>query len=667
MALATLSIDLVAQLAQLQDGLDKAGRMAEKNAAQIEGRYKRLQSAAFNVGSALGAALSAAGMVQFFKATVDGLDRLNDLRDATGASVENLSALEDIAARTGTSMDTVSDAVVKLNKALGDAKPGSEAAAVFKALNLNVEDLKRLDPAEAFRRVAVALSGFADDGNKARNVQELFGKSLKEVAPLLKDVVEAGQLNATVTTEQAKAAEKFNEQLFALQKNSIDAARAISGPLINSLNGFFEKARAASDSTKTLGERLNSLFGAAKSLGFGALFGLNNEDVSRLAQAKTELAAIETSLKRQFNSEQRRAQLEGMRIDRLRTIARLQTEGADAYRPSQNYGDAFKPSLPSVIGGGGGKGVRKAPPLLARQLDPVGLSAAAVDALKAIESTDTAKIRALNAVLDELFVIRASGAGTGADVDQAITKLRDDLEKLSPAAQAAAAAQKELIALLADTPTAQMESLQRTASLLADEMGRAADPTQINKAAEALGQVYEKMRGIRDAVKPVTVEMSEFARQAAANIQDALGDTLVATLDGKFSSIGKLWGDMLKKLIAQAAAAKLSKYLLGDDFAKSGNVGGAIGTFFTYLQGLGARADGGPVSAGRPYLVGERGPEIMVPRNSGTVLPNGVGLAAGGGSTFHVNVQGDASENTLRLINASLAQFEARLLARRGA
>jgi len=639
MALATLSIDLVAQLAQLQDGLDKAGRMAEKNAAQIEGRYKRLQSAAFNVGSALGAALSAAGMVQFFKATVDGLDRLNDLRDATGASVENLSALEDIAARTGTSMDTVSDAVVKLNKALGDAKPGSEAAAVFKALNLNVEDLKRLDPAEAFRRVAVALSGFADDGNKARNVQELF----------------------------AKAAEKFNEQLFALQKNSIDAARAISGPLINSLNGFFEKARAASDSTKTLGERLNSLFGAAKSLGFGALFGLNNEDVSRLAQAKTELAAIETSLKRQFNSEQRRAQLEGMRIDRLRTIARLQTEGADAYRPSQNYGDAFKPSLPSVIGGGGGKGVRKAPPLLARQLDPVGLSAAAVDALKAIESTDTAKIRALNAVLDELFVIRASGAGTGADVDQAITKLRDDLEKLSPAAQAAAAAQKELIALLADTPTAQMESLQRTASLLADEMGRAADPTQINKAAEALGQVYEKMRGIRDAVKPVTVEMSEFARQAAANIQDALGDTLVATLDGKFSSIGKLWGDMLKKLIAQAAAAKLSKYLLGDDFAKSGNVGGAIGTFFTYLQGLGARADGGPVSAGRPYLVGERGPEIMVPRNSGTVLPNGVGLAAGGGSTFHVNVQGDASENTLRLINASLAQFEARLLARRGA
>ena len=37
-----------------------------------------------------------------------------------------------------------------------------------------------------------------------------------------------------------------------------------------------------------------------------------------------------------------------------------------------------------------------------------------------------------------------------------------------------------------------------------------------------------------------------------------------------------------------------------------------------------ARADGGPVRAGRPYLVGERGPEVIVPEQSGTVVPNHV-------------------------------------------
>lgn len=48
----------------------------------------------------------------------------------------------------------------------------------------------------------------------------------------------------------------------------------------------------------------------------------------------------------------------------------------------------------------------------------------------------------------------------------------------------------------------------------------------------------------------------------------------------------------------------------------------------------GARADGGPVDAGREYLVGEEGPEMFVPRVSGTIIPNGQG---GGGNTFQIS------------------------------
>lgn len=33
------------------------------------------------------------------------------------------------------------------------------------------------------------------------------------------------------------------------------------------------------------------------------------------------------------------------------------------------------------------------------------------------------------------------------------------------------------------------------------------------------------------------------------------------------------------------------------------------------------RAKGGPVKAGKPYLVGEKGPEIVIPRKAGTVIP----------------------------------------------
>ena len=53
-----------------------------------------------------------------------------------------------------------------------------------------------------------------------------------------------------------------------------------------------------------------------------------------------------------------------------------------------------------------------------------------------------------------------------------------------------------------------------------------------------------------------------------------------------------------------------------------------IANFFGSLIG-GARANGGPVTAGVPYLVGERGPELFVAPQSGSIVPNnkmGMGL-----------------------------------------
>jgi len=53
-------------------------------------------------------------------------------------------------------------------------------------------------------------------------------------------------------------------------------------------------------------------------------------------------------------------------------------------------------------------------------------------------------------------------------------------------------------------------------------------------------------------------------------------------------------------------------------------------------QGLGGgvRAAGGPVDAGVPYLVGERGPELFVPSTSGSIVPNGGGPSIQ--NTFHL-------------------------------
>ena len=66
--------------------------------------------------------------------------------------------------------------------------------------------------------------------------------------------------------------------------------------------------------------------------------------------------------------------------------------------------------------------------------------------------------------------------------------------------------------------------------------------------------------------------------------------------------------------------------------------GGGFGTGNAFgNQDLGGfLADGGSASANTPYIVGERGPELFVPRSSGTVIPNHA-LAGAGGSTNITN------------------------------
>ena len=49
-------------------------------------------------------------------------------------------------------------------------------------------------------------------------------------------------------------------------------------------------------------------------------------------------------------------------------------------------------------------------------------------------------------------------------------------------------------------------------------------------------------------------------------------------------------------------------------------------------SGVTARAAGGPVSSGRPYIVGEIGPELFVPSSSGNIVPNN---EMGGGSNVY--------------------------------
>jgi hypothetical protein len=52
-----------------------------------------------------------------------------------------------------------------------------------------------------------------------------------------------------------------------------------------------------------------------------------------------------------------------------------------------------------------------------------------------------------------------------------------------------------------------------------------------------------------------------------------------------------------------------------------------------YMNAINKRAGGGPVTAGVPYIVGERRPELFVPDQNGTIIPQVPAPAAKGGAS----------------------------------
>ena len=95
---------------------------------------------------------------------------------------------------------------------------------------------------------------------------------------------------------------------------------------------------------------------------------------------------------------------------------------------------------------------------------------------------------------------------------------------------------------------------------------------------------------------------------------------------------GKLGFDDLKR-VALSAMAEIAQASLRGLFGSGGTPGAGVGagminglgSLLSGLLGSPGRATGGPVSAGRSYVVGERGPELFVPSSGGRIehLPGG--------------------------------------------
>jgi phage-related minor tail protein len=129
-----------------------------------------------------------------------------------------------------------------------------------------------------------------------------------------------------------------------------------------------------------------------------------------------------------------------------------------------------------------------------------------------------------------------------------------------------------------------------------------------------------------------------FSRAGAVLERGLLGAIRRGSLG--FEDLKRIAFSALAEIAAYALQAGIGSLFGGGGAGGGGNAGGGInnllGGAIGALFGLPGRATGGPVSPGRAFLVGERGPEVFVPTTSGRVESGPVG---GQGRDVRVAIQ----------------------------
>lgn len=211
----------------------------------------------------------------------------------------------------------------------------------------------------------------------------------------------------------------------------------------------------------------------------------------------------------------------------------------------------------------------------------------------------------------------------------------------------------------------QFEALKLAQQVIIDNKGKAYTDQQVSDAQKRLGtlgqlQGYATAKSARDNQGPLASYLDSIPRSAdevteaiqgiQANGLSSVVDGL-SNVEGGFKGLAATVSNVANQIIqsllkiglqrgiaalfgnALGAATGSSTFSASDFLNPTGGPtfgGGSQGNPAGVLSFAGARAKGGPVAAGKMYMVGEKGPEPFIPNTSGTIIPHGA-LTGGGG------------------------------------
>ena len=567
-----------------------------------------IAKAAFSMKTAIGLAAGALGIGFLIKRSMDATDELAKTARAIGLSVTELQRFQYAAELGGVESKALNKAMQKLAINISDVAGGTgEAKDAFERYGISAKnaDGSTRSVSDVMGQAATALEGMTNKTDRASFVYDLFGARGAKVINMLQDgkaameamKAEADSLGLVMSGALIQGVEDANDAILRLTSylgNVFHRVVASLAPIITE----------ATDALRNFVQmKIDDSGGIAQ---FSREIAVNVVKASRsMVKAFT---AVTNSIIRFSNALGSATNIYEKMFGDKRTIESINKEIASTVQHIEMLANISKGNVP----------------LIASQAPQVAKLELTILALKELISTgevlstnpitpqidDSAALEILDSLEARLSKITDSNVIT--DVSTTGSTLVD----LTPKPTADKHAREYENAL--DHDRRMVEFRKKIAAR--EEMER-------NKSIELTHQYLAKQSAMQKAGK----------RKDFGDLKEE-GKNTLAALSGNFKAAFDLNKSFALKDALINTYKSVSTALSSSPFPLNlGFAAIALANGMAQVQSIRStqfRANGGPMSAGSPYIVGERGPELVVPNQAANVVPN----SQLGGGNFTINI-----------------------------
>jgi methyl-accepting chemotaxis protein len=559
---------------------------------------KAVQRSLFSFRAGIVAAIGATGLGLLIKSSLDSIDKISKMSRTLGIAVPDLRKLEHAAELSGVQLDTLARGVRTLNKgALDFVKRGSgEAKDAFEALGISADDLNGVlgDQFAVLELIADRFDGVTNSAERSSIAQELFGGRASDLLIVLEEGgeglrkmgEEAETLGLVLSAKSARGVEDANDaftRLFSVFKGIRDTIISALAPAFQHLadsarDALLNKIGKDFKSTENLGKEMAiAIIDAFKAIvkGFNNFY---NELVQGVNTLRRTVFDLKQSLS--FETEQKDFDEQFEKIKKnLEEFTEVASKAGPQFVTSmQGAAKILKPLIDGAD----------------LTSDEIKEMANSLRAASQLSGAATFPLQNLADLTDEL-ARRTKNMGTEFVEFQ---KLNITLGSMFD----------DLIASLNNTSegTDNVDNSVKKAGL------------SVATLTDILLTIPPTLDDVNKTFDKTLMSMKDIQVNGVNSLEDALLSLAnrTSTVKDAFKSMARsIINDLMRMAIQQQITGPLAQMMGLQVSTPTGTPTG--------------KAIGGPVQAGRPYMVGERGPEMFVPNQSGSIVPNGQ-MASGG-------------------------------------